>query len=79
MDDKQTLAALTEKVDAIKANTDKIPDMTTMLAVHEFRINAMTPKVESHESSIQRAYGIAGFTGLIGALFSYLIGARGVH
>lgn len=75
MDDKQ-IGELIGKVNAIKENTDKIPDMAAMLAVHDSKINDMKPKVEAHESSIQRAYGIAGITGLIGAVFSYVIGSR---
>lgn len=78
MDDKQ-IGELIGKVNAIKENTDKIPDMASMLAVHESKISQMLPKVDAHESSIQRAYGIAGLTGLVGAVFSYLIGSRGVH
>lgn len=78
MDDKQ-IGELIGSVKAIKENTDKIPNMASMLAVHESKLAQMMPKVDAHESSIQRAYGLAGITGVIGAILSYIIGSRGVH
>ena len=75
MDAKQE-GALLEQIHAIKENTDKIPDMATMLAIHEVKINALIPKVASHETSIQRAYGVAGLVTLVGGFFSYIIGQR---
>lgn len=77
--DAQQEGALLEQVSAIKENTDKIPDMATMLAVHESKLNALIPKVSSHETSIQRAYGVAGLVTLIGGCLSYIVGQRGGH
>lgn len=75
--DAQQEGALLEQVKAIKDNTDKIPDMAAMLAVHESKLNSLTPKVETHEVYIQRASGVAAIVGIAAGFFSYIIGQRG--
>jgi hypothetical protein len=78
MDDQQS-GELIGKVNSIKENTDRIPDMAALLAVHESKINQIMPKVEAHEAMAQRALTVAGIAGLVSGFFSYIVGQRGVH
>ena len=68
--DDQKLGELIGAVRAIKENTDKIPQLSIMLAVHETKIATMEPKVERHESTAQRAMAVAGITGILAGVFS---------
>ena len=78
MDAKQE-GALLQQVADIKTNTDKIPDMTTMLALHDQQIKDILPLVKSHEAMSQRALTLAGICSLVGGFFSYIVGQRGGH
>lgn len=75
--DEGQLAALNEKVNAIKENTDKIPDLAITIAKHQVRLDAMEPRVQEHEKVAQRALTLSAITGLIGGFFSYVIGGHG--
>lgn len=72
MDDQQ-LGELIGTVRSIKENTDRIPDISITLALHEARIAAMEPKVEQHEKTTQRAFGIAAICGTLAGIIGSLV------
>lgn len=70
--DEMQLGELIGTVRAIKQNTDKIPDMATKIALQEAIIMDMKPKVERHESSAQRAVGVAAIFGILSGFVTKL-------
>lgn len=72
MDDKE-FGELIGTVKSIKENTDKIPDISVKLALHEARISAMEPKVDRHETTAQRAIAVSGLFGIIAGIISSMI------
>lgn len=73
MTDKQEFGELIGKVNSIKENTDRIPDIVTRLAEHELRISAMEPMVKDHEKTAQRAITVAAIFGSLVGVFSWII------
>ncbi len=71
--DEQQLGELIGTVRAIKENTDRIPQLAVAVALHEKRLSDLEPKVEAHERTTQRAFGIAAITGLIAGSISYVL------
>lgn len=69
MDERQ-LGELIGKVNAIKENTDRIPNMATSLALHDARLSALEPKVERHETMTQRAIGISAIFGILAGVLT---------
>lgn len=69
MDEKE-FGKLIGKVNAIKENTDKIPELAIAVAVHENEIKSIKPKVARHEKSAQRAIGFASFFGIISGILA---------
>lgn len=72
MNDKE-LGELIGKVNAIKENTDKIPNMAIAVALHEGRINEMQPKVERHETVAQRALALCALMGITAGIIATMI------
>lgn len=66
--DEQQLGELIGTVRAIKENTDKIPQLALSVALHESRISNMEPKVEQHERTTQRAFGISAVCGIMASM-----------
>lgn len=69
----QQFGELIGAVRAIKENTDKLPELATLVAVHENRINELAPQVKEHEKTTQRAFGIAAVVGILSGLVAGLI------
>jgi hypothetical protein len=67
--DDQAFGELIGKVNAIKENTDKIPDMATSIALHDAALKWMTPLIVRHE---KQYWMTAGVTGLCATLFAVL-------
>jgi hypothetical protein len=75
--DDLVIGELIGTVKAIKENTDQIPDIAKLVAVHDDLIKKMYPKVENHEKTTQRAIGISFFVGGIAGLVTDWF--RGTH
>lgn len=71
---EQQLGELIATVREIKKNTDKIPDLSVAVAIHAEKISKMEPKVEAHEATAQRAFGISAVTGLVGGILTAMAG-----
>lgn len=70
---EQQLGELIGKVNAIKENTDRIPDISISIALHEQRLSALEPVVKNHETSVRRVL-VACCMGLIGVVTSLFRG-----
>lgn len=71
MDDMR-FGELTGKVDAIKENTDKIPDLCVQLATLKLRTDRLEPLVDKHEKTTQRAVGMAAVSGVLASAATWL-------